>query len=246
MNTDTFERPDRQIHRKLNSSRERLWQENSKFANGLTPGARLLDAGAGKSLYRNLFKEQVYESADIQSDQPGYPELTYNCDLTEIPVEDGRFDAVLLNQVLEHVPNPEAVLRELFRVMKPGAKLLYTGPFFYQEHLQPWDFYRYTQFGLREQFGRAGFEVQSLDWLEGYFGTIAYQFEGMAQHIPTKLPKFAKAYRVRLTLSLVKFLASRGAPFFHKLELRHRYKKGGYPKNYRAIIVKPNAQESLP
>jgi SAM-dependent methyltransferase len=41
-----------------------------------------------------------------------------------------------------------AVLRELYRVLKPGGGLWLTAPFFFAEHMQPHDYYRYTRYGL--------------------------------------------------------------------------------------------------
>ena len=83
------------------------------------------------------------ESADFD---PRYSP-THVCDLTQIPVGDDQFDAVVCNQVLEHVRDPVAVLREIRRVLRPSGRLIYSAPLFYEEHQQPYDFYRYTQYG---------------------------------------------------------------------------------------------------
>ena len=45
-------------------------------------------------------------------------------DLTRLPYAGESFDAVVCGWVLEHLPDPRPGLRELARVMKPGAKLL--------------------------------------------------------------------------------------------------------------------------
>ena len=107
------------------------------------------------------------------------------CDLAEIPVEDARFDHVLLTQVLEHIPEPARVLAELHRVLKPGGTLWLTAPLFYAEHERPYDFFRYTQFGLRHVLESTGFEVQELDWMEGYLGTLSYQARLMSRSLPS-------------------------------------------------------------
>ena len=115
----------------VNSSRYRLWLENKAFAESIPAGAMVLDAGAGEAPYKSLLAHAVYESADFEKIDKLYAETTYVCDLKEIPVGDQRYDFVLFNQVMEHLPEPAAVLRELYRVMKPGGRLIYTAPFFF-------------------------------------------------------------------------------------------------------------------
>ena len=76
---------------------------------------------------------RAYETADFAPPKGGGEPLTYVCDLAAIPVEDARFDRVVFNQVLEHVPDPPAVLRELARVLEDDGRIIgVTCPFFYQ------------------------------------------------------------------------------------------------------------------
>ena len=147
----------------FNSSRERLWQENVAFAATVSAGALVLDAGAGTSPYKSLFAHARYESADFEQVNKAYAHQTYTCDLSAIPVEDSRFDAVIFNQVMEHLPEPRAVLCELHRALRPGGRLIYSGPLFYEEHEKPYDFYRYTQFGVRYRSHRRGW--RSSGWI---------------------------------------------------------------------------------
>jgi ubiquinone/menaquinone biosynthesis C-methylase UbiE len=125
----------------FNSSRYRLWLENADFAASVPSGALVLDAGAGEAPYKCLFQHAIYESADFQKVNKQYAKSTYVCDLKKIPVEDRRFDFIVFNQVMEHVPEPSIVLAELHRILKENGKLIYTGPLFYEEHEQPYDFY---------------------------------------------------------------------------------------------------------
>jgi len=84
----------------FNSSHYRLLEENSAFAKSLPNGAMVLDAGAGECPYWNLFTHAKYESADIQAGGSMHgKQHTYACDLNNLPVEDGRFEAVIFNQV---------------------------------------------------------------------------------------------------------------------------------------------------
>jgi SAM-dependent methyltransferase len=113
---------------------------NQAVAAEIPAGANVLDAGAGYCPYKPFLSHTNYESTDVQ--QRG--DITYVCDICSIPVNDGRYDFILFNQCRRALP--KAALRELARVLKKGGRILYTGPLFYEEHEQPYDFYRYTHF----------------------------------------------------------------------------------------------------
>ena len=119
-----------------------------RAAESAPDGAVILDAGAGRAQYRHHFSRLRYEAADFAQLSKEYGDLTYICDLVNIPVDDGRFDLIFCSQNLEHVPEPKVVLREFYRVLKPGGMLWLSAPLFYDEHETPYDYYRYTQFGF--------------------------------------------------------------------------------------------------
>jgi len=231
--------------------RERVWQNSSRAhldqlaceaGRSIPRGARILDAGAGNAPYRKHFEHAEYETADFcQVDKP-YAAVDYVCDLTDIPVEEARYEGVLLTQVLEHVPEPQPVLRELFRILAPGGRLWLTAPLFYAEHEQPYDFYRYTQFGFRHQLSSAGFEVEQLAWLEGYAGTVSYQLKEAV----LKLPHSSAAYgggAVGLACMTLALLLRLPLFAFSSLlaaaDVRHRHVSSGHCKNYRMVARKP-------
>lgn len=226
----------------FNSTRHRLWTENEKFASEVPHKALVLDAGSGSAPYKQLFEHATYESADFEQVNKEYANSTYTCNLDNIPVEDCRFDYIIFNQVMEHLPNPKKVLLELNRVLKPDGKMIYTGPLFYEEHEQPYDYYRYTQFGLHELFSSTNFTIDRLDWLEGYYGTVGYQLNRMAKYLPLN-PKYLgagiKGYLLAPAMLLLKVIFSGCSILFHRLELKEKYTLKGYPKNYVAIVRKP-------
>jgi SAM-dependent methyltransferase len=77
-----------------------------------------------------------------------------------IPLQDGSVQNVLCTQVLEHVFQPDPFLAEVYRVLAPGGSLLLTVPFVWDEHEQPYDYARYSSFGLRHLARKHGFEVR--------------------------------------------------------------------------------------
>jgi SAM-dependent methyltransferase len=118
----------------------------------------VLDVGAGDAPYRELFSNVRYTTCDWENSiytPPQPPDIISPAD--RLPLEDGSVDAVLCTQVLEHVPEPWAVLEEFHRVLRPGGKLWLTAPLVWFLHEQPYDYYRFTSHGIRSLLERAGF-----------------------------------------------------------------------------------------
>ena len=171
-----------------------------------------------------------------------YGQFDYVCDLRSIPVPDDRFDAIICTQVLAHMADPAAVLREFRRILRPGGRLLLSCPLFFQENEKPYDFFRYTQFGLRHLFERAEFKIERLDWLEGYYGTLAYQMSAAALALPCRPAAYgggAVGHIVAPAAFLYKLWFAGACQFFTWLELRHKYTDSGQCMNYIVIATRP-------
>lgn len=222
----------------VDSSRRHLRAFAAEAAASLPEGSRMLDAGSGSGIYRGLFDAAQYESADFAQVEKGYGHITYVCDLADVPVEDARYDLVLLTQVLEHLPEPAAVLREMHRVLKPGSQLWLSAPLFYFEHEAPYDFYRYTQYGLRYLLESAGFEIERLEWLEGYLGTLSFQFVIAAGSLPRR-PRDYGGGLVGLAAALAAVVLRPALWMLSlalaRLDVRHKSTGLGMCKNYVVV-----------
>jgi SAM-dependent methyltransferase len=120
----------------------------------------LLDVGCGSKPYRNLFSVNEYiglEIDTVKNRASKQADSYYDGDI--FPFIDQSFDGVVCNQVLEHVFTPDRFLNEIQRVLKPGGKLLLTVPFVWDEHEQPWDYARYSSFGLKSLLEKNDFEI---------------------------------------------------------------------------------------
>ncbi|MBN1147482.1 MAG: class I SAM-dependent methyltransferase [Anaerolineales bacterium] len=232
-----------------NSSRIHLEQFARRAAQSLPAGDLMLDAGAGTCPYKQLFGHARYESADFcQIDEIAYGEITYVCDLTSIPVEDHRYDLVLCTQVLSQIQEPLIVLKEFYRILKPGKELWISVPFFYME-FPPYDYYRYTQYGFQYLVEKAGFKIKKIEWLEGYYGTLAYQYKNIAACLPINpkaygggLPAILGSIS-SLMLKPASFLL---ALFYGWLDARYKYVDTGHCKNYAIVAYKPDLSKSAP
>lgn len=81
-------------------------------------------------------------------------------DACALPVRSACMDGVMLFEVLEHVPDPQKVLAEIARVLRPGGVLLVSVPFMYPIHNAPFDFHRFTRHGLEHALNAHGFDVE--------------------------------------------------------------------------------------
>lgn len=139
---------------------------------------RVLDAGAGRLTYGDRLEKagSSIVSIDRFRVRDG---LTTVGDLIQLPFAPSAFDSVFCSQVLEHVPEPGAVIEEFRRVLRPGGQLLLSVPHLAYLHNEPWDYFRYTEFGLRHLLERSGFEVQEFRWSGGILSFLG--------HIPSTL-----------------------------------------------------------
>lgn len=76
-----------------------------------------------------------------------------------LPFKKGSINNALLLDVLEHIPNPEKCIAEIYAVLKPNGKLIIRVPFMYPIHDAPLDFHRWTIHGLHQMATKNGFQV---------------------------------------------------------------------------------------
>jgi len=135
---------------------------------------KILDLGCGNKPYSSLFTDSEYIGIDI--DGGGHKGSAKNVDLVfdgkTIPFAGNSFDVILCTQVLEHTESPEKLIQEANRVLKKTGILYLTCPFVWPEHEIPYDFRRYTQYGLKKILGENNFLVEKVSSTTGIFTTI--------------------------------------------------------------------------
>lgn len=112
-------------------------------------GLRVLDVGCGVKPYFPYFASAAsYVGVDVQDN----PAADVHGPVEALPLEDGSFDVVLCTQVLEHVDDPAAAVRELHRVTAPGGRVIASTHGVMVYHPNPVDLWRWTHTGLERLF----------------------------------------------------------------------------------------------
>lgn len=137
-------------------------------------GIRVLDAGSGRAQEQYLREELLATGATLETcDFCAGPGVDFVADVSNLPMADNTYDIVLSTQVLEHVMDPQKVIEEMTRVLKPGGWLFLTTPQSSPLHNLPWNFFNFTNLGLRLLFEKAGLEVVKEQPQGGHFTLLA-------------------------------------------------------------------------
>jgi SAM-dependent methyltransferase len=173
----------------------------------------VLDIACGFMPYKTLLlappsRAERYIGLDLRGGVYGKPDLEW--DGCTIPLGDASIDGALATEVFEHCPDPDAVMREAYRVLKPGALLFLSVPFLWPLHEVPHDEYRYTPFALERHLRDAGFQHITLQALGGWDACLA-QMIGLWVRRRAMSPR-KRAILSRIALPAIRYLAGRDQP----------------------------------
>ena len=152
---------------------------------------QLLDLGCGKVPLYRMYRDYVTDNicVDWGNSLHKNEHLDYELDLAKkLPFVDSEFDTIILSDVLEHIPVPENLWKEIARILTPDGKIMMNVPFYYWLHEQPYDYYRYTEFALRRFVETSGLRLVQLDPVGGAPEVMADIF---AKNI-VRLPKLGR------------------------------------------------------
>ncbi|MBO8183468.1 MAG: class I SAM-dependent methyltransferase [Archaeoglobus sp.] len=158
-----------------------------KFAKGI-----LLDVGCGSKPYEKIFSDNVKYYVGVDLPRSMYrkknnrlyyylinDDLKVNGNRVDIfanalslPIKSSSIDTILLTEVIEHIPEPTKLVRELARVLKKGGVLIITTPQVWPLHEEPNDYYRFTKYGLKYLLETNGFKIISFSQRGRFFAMI--------------------------------------------------------------------------
>ena len=157
--------------------RKALWLEIREYAS--SANGNILDFGCGSKPYETAFSIcESYTGLDVA--QSGHNHANSRIDVLydgkTLPFSNKTFDKVVCFEVFEHIKDPGASLEEVARVLKYGGELFISVPFIYGEHEIPFDFQRWTSFGLTRLLEKHNFRIVKMVKLNTNLGVIAQMF----------------------------------------------------------------------
>lgn len=154
----------------------------------LPRGWRLLDAGAGEQRNKAFCGHLEYVSQDfcqyegkgdgvgLQTGEWNTSKIDLVSDISSIPAPDASFDAILCTEVLEHLPDPIAALREFARLVKPGGRIILTAPFCSLTHFAPYHFASgLSKYWYERHLGDLGCDILEARPNGGWFDYVAQE-----------------------------------------------------------------------
>ena len=155
---------------------------------------KVLDIGGGLGPYREQIDASRYFSMEINPSLR--PHIVGSA--SELPVRTNAIDSALCNEVLEHLPEPVAAVREIYRALRPGGRAYVTVPFLWCLHYEPHDYYRFTGHALRRMLETEGFTILRLEPVGRVFSYLATRLAEKWWNLARKffffLPKRARSY----------------------------------------------------
>lgn len=152
-----------------------LMQDIKEALNNYAKGS-LLDLGCGNKPYKEWYAPLTTESTGCDVTQSTEQLVDTICLASALPYNDSSFDTIFSTQVLEHVYDHHSMIKEAYRVLKPGGNIILTVPFTWELHEEPYDFFRISKHGLKELFEEPGFEIS---YIKANGGKWAAMFQMM-------------------------------------------------------------------
>jgi len=144
---------------------------------------RLLDVGCGTAPHKSLFNgvaqyvgldrpSHVYD--DYAQSNERNAAINVVGSAYDLPFGSQYFDLILGLQIIEHLSDPLSFLQEAQRVLCHGGTIILTFPLINPVHEAPYDFFRFTEYGLRHLCEISNLQVKKVTPMGGGWLTVGY------------------------------------------------------------------------
>lgn len=163
----------------MNAFNFSIQQIYRQVAASLPYEGRVIDLGCGTAQYKEIILKTAkeYIGVDWQNCLHDQSKVDVFANLCEpLPFKDNYADTVTSFQVMEHLPEPDFFLSECYRILRKGGRLIITVPFMWAVHEAPYDYFRYTRYGLEYLLKKQGFiEIEIIE-VTGFWLTWVLKF----------------------------------------------------------------------
>lgn len=146
--------------------RTKIWNEYKAGS-----GGRVLALGSNSP--PEYFREiRARELIQIDIKKFEFVDMVVDAEILSEHFEEASFDLVLSTSMLEHTPRPDSVFCEVNKVLKPGGLFFVEVPWIYPLHAEPYDYWRFSMYGLESLASRSGFDVLSTGTVASPHGAL--------------------------------------------------------------------------
>lgn len=154
-----------------NRSRQGLYEFLHTEFGKIKTGESVLTVGSGGQINELLNRYSIRQDFNVVSfdvDDARGPDIVG--DICSYDFQGRTFDTVVICEVLEHLYAPHKGVETVYNVLKPGGRLILTTPFILPLHDRPYDYFRFTKYGL--QYLLEKFSEVKVKERNSYFETI--------------------------------------------------------------------------
>lgn len=207
-----------------------VYDSSDRFLEKFTPlyEGTLYDLGAGESPYKDFFLRHAdrYVAVDWTGSYHD-TKADIAADLNKpLPIESEVADTVVSLSVLEHLCEPQMMLSEVFRILKRGGVIVLQVPWQWWIHEAPYDYFRYTPYGLKYLFEKAGFVDVVVEPQSGFFTMWILKFNYFTLRF-IRGPKLLRGL-IKVCLLPFWFVGQLLAPLLDKLDRNWAAETSGY------------------
>lgn len=188
----------------------------------------LVDLGCGEAPYKDYFLQFAKSYAGVD-----WTKTLHNSkadvvsDLNiKIELDDGVADSIISLSVMEHLCEPQVFLNESYRILKDQGVMILQVPWQWHIHEAPHDYFRYTPYGLKYMFEKAGFVDIEIEPQSGFFTTWIVKMN----YFSARFIRGPKPLRWLIKVILVPFwtIGQVLAPYLDKLDKNWAAESQGY------------------
>jgi SAM-dependent methyltransferase len=150
-----------------------------------------------------------------------------------LPIDNQVADVVVSLSVMEHLCEPQIMLNEAFRILKPNGTMILQVPWQWWIHEAPHDYFRYTPYALKYMFDKAGFTNICIEASSVLFTTWIVKFNYFSLHFIRG--SFPLNHLIKFLLVPIWYMGQLMAPYLDKLDKQWELEAQGY----YVVAIKP-------